>query len=137
LTRRRVDGRGETTRRRGKRKRRRKRRREGRDDEEKQEGRKQREEDDAEKGEMTTMRGDDTTTTKGETMRHPDTPTIPIAQNSATGTPQQSSRAAGGSAHPFSFFLIIFHVPRHNPKGGLIPPLGIYILSLKIYVRSP
>jgi hypothetical protein len=56
------------------------------------------------RGEMTTRRGDDTTTTKGETMRHPDTPTIPIAQNSATGTPQQSSRAAGGSAHPFSFF---------------------------------
>jgi hypothetical protein len=66
-----------------------------------------------------------------------DTPTIPIAQNSATGTPQQSSRAAGGSAHPFSFFLIIFHVPRHNPKGGLIPPLGIYIFSLKNLCEAP
>jgi hypothetical protein len=38
---------------------------------------------------------------------------------------------------PFLCLKTIFHVPRHNPKGGLIPPLGIYILSLKNLCEVP
>jgi len=49
----------------------------------------------------------------------------------------ESSRAAYGSAHFISFFVNIFHVPRHNAKGWLALSLGnIYIICLNLCVRS-
>jgi hypothetical protein len=33
-----------------------------------------------------------------------------------------------------SFFITTFHVPKHNPKGGLVPPSEIYKYLAQINV---
>jgi hypothetical protein len=84
--------------------------------------------------ETTNRRRDDTTRRRGETTQHPNTPTTPVAQNSATGTQWPTptiEQSWAGSARFFSFlFLNYLSCTYVQLQGRASPSLGnIYQLQ--------